>query len=212
MTNLEKYLSLLDKDAYDGLLLTSPVSRKYCAEFNVDEGVAIVTKKGCRYFTDSRYIETAEKNLKGFEVRMVGRDNGYIKQLNQAIEDFEVFTLGFEENCLTVAEFRSYEEKLNAKLVPCQQELDQFRLVKEEYELDRMEKQGESGAGKTALLQDVIRAAEQEHSALCEALEKELHYEVVPIRKLVSIQLECGLLVSDYLKDKEPIEHEGANV
>ena len=85
MTNLEKYLSLLDKGSYEGLLLTSPISRKYCAQFNVDEGVAIVTKNGCRYFTDSRYIETAEKNLKGFEVRMISKDNGYIKQLNEAI-------------------------------------------------------------------------------------------------------------------------------
>ena len=138
MTNLEKYLSLLDGSAYDGLLLTSPISRKYCAEFNVDEGVAIVTKKGCRYYTDSRYIETAEKNLKGFDVRMVSRDNGYVKQLNQAIEEFEVFTLGFEEDFLTVAEFRGYEEKLNAKLVPCQKDINAFRVVKEEYELERM--------------------------------------------------------------------------
>ena len=138
MTNLEKYLSLLDKGAYDGLLLTSPVSRKYCAEFNVDEGVAIVTAKGCRYFTDSRYIETAEKNLKGFEVRMVTKDNGYVKQLNEAIADFEVFNLGFEENCLTVSEFRNYEEKLNATLVPCQKDVDAFRVIKEEYELERM--------------------------------------------------------------------------
>ncbi len=138
MTNLEKYLSLLDKGAYDGLLLTSPISRKYCAEFNVDEGVAIVTKKGCRYYTDSRYIETAEKNLKGFDVRMVSKDNGYIRQLNRAIEELEVFTLGFEEDFLTVAEFRSYEDKLNAKLVPCQQDLNAFRVVKEEYELQRM--------------------------------------------------------------------------
>lgn len=138
MTNLKKYLSLLDKGVYDGLLLTSPISRKYCAEFNVDEGVAIVTKKGCRYYTDSRYIETAEKNLKGFDVRMVAKDNGYIKQLNEAISDFEVFTLGFEEDFLTVAEYRNYEEKLNAKLVPCQKDINEFRVVKEEYELERM--------------------------------------------------------------------------
>ena len=138
MTNLQKYLSLLDKGVYDGLLLTSAVSRKYCAEFNVDEGAAIVTKNGCRYFTDSRYIETAEKNLKGFDVRMVSKDNGYIKQLNEAIEDFEVFTLGFEENYLTVAEYRNYEDKLNAKLVPCQKDINAFRAVKEEYELQRM--------------------------------------------------------------------------
>ena len=138
MTNLEKYRSLLEDGVYDGLLLTSPISRKYCAEFNVEEGVAIVSRHGCRYFTDSRYIETAEKNLKGFEVRMIGRDNGYIKQLNQAIEDFEIFNLGFEEECLTVAEYRDYEGKLNAKLVPCQKAIDAFRAVKEEYELQRM--------------------------------------------------------------------------
>ena len=138
MTNLEKYLSLLGKGAYDGLLLTSPISRKYCAQFNVDEGVAIVARKGCRYFTDSRYIETAEKNLKGFDVRMVSKDNGYIKQLNEAIAELGVSTLGFEEACMTVAEFRSYEEKLNVKLIPCQKDIDDFRVVKEEYELQRM--------------------------------------------------------------------------
>lgn len=138
MKNLEKYLSLLDKGCYDGLLLTSPISRKYCAEFNVDEGVAIVSKKGCRYYTDSRYIETAEKNLKGFDVRMVSKDNGYIKQLNEAIAEFGLSTLGFEEDFLTVAEFRSYESKLNVKLVPCQQDINAFRVVKEEYELQRM--------------------------------------------------------------------------
>ncbi len=137
MTNLEKYLSLLGEH-YDGLLLTSAVSRKYCAEFNIDEGAAIVTKNGCRYFTDSRYIESAQNNLKGFEVRMVSKDNGYMKQLNEAIADFGVKCLGFEEDYLTVAEFRDYEKNLNAALVPCQKELNAFRAVKEEYELERM--------------------------------------------------------------------------
>ena len=137
MTNLEKYLALLGGE-YDALLLTSAVSRKYCAEFNVDEGVALVSAKGCRYYTDSRYIETAEKNLRGFDVRMVEKDNGYIKQLNEAIADFGVTKLGFEDERLTVAEFREYEEKLNAKLVPCQKALDAPRAVKEEYELERM--------------------------------------------------------------------------
>ena len=66
MKNLEKYLSLLGSEV-DGLLLTSRYSRHYGAEFDIAEGVAIVTVKGCRYFTDSRYIESAEKDLKGFE-------------------------------------------------------------------------------------------------------------------------------------------------
>ena len=47
MRNLAKYLTLLDGEV-DGLLLTSRYSRHYGAEFDIAEGVAIVTKAGCR--------------------------------------------------------------------------------------------------------------------------------------------------------------------
>lgn len=140
MKNLEKYLSLFTDAEYDGLLLTSAVSRLYCAQFNVDEGVAIVTAKGCRYFTDSRYIETAQKNLHGFEVKLVDAQHSYTQLLNEAIADFDVKKLGFEEDYLTVTEFDAYREKLNADLVPCQKDINRFRVVKESWELDLMRK------------------------------------------------------------------------
>lgn len=139
MKNLEKFLTLLDGEV-DGLLLTSRYSRHYAAEFDIAEGVAIVTKAGCRYFTDSRYIESAENNLKGFEVLEVNKQNGYIARLNKAIEDFGVTALGFEEQYLTVVEFRGYESKLNAKLVPYGKPINSFRDVKESWELDLMRK------------------------------------------------------------------------
>ncbi len=136
MTNLEKYLTLLDGEV-DGLLLTSRYSRHYGAEFDIAEGVAIVTKKGCRYFTDSRYIESAENGIKGFEVKCID-GIGFIKLLNEAIADFDVTTLGFEENYLTVAELMGYEKNLNAKLVPYNKAINGFRGVKEAWELDNM--------------------------------------------------------------------------
>ena len=138
MKNLDKYLSLLDGEV-NGLLLTSRYSRHYGAEFDIAEGVAIVTKVGCRYFTDSRYIESAQAGLKGFEVMDVA-GVGYFKRLNDAIADFGVTTLGFEEVYLTVAEFTGYEKNLNAKLVPFNKEIASFRAVKEDWELDNMRK------------------------------------------------------------------------
>ena len=138
MQNLDKYLTLLDGEV-DGLLLTSRYSRHYGAEFDIAEGVAVVAKKGCRYFTDSRYIESAQANLKGFEVICVD-GIGYMKLLNDAIADFGLTTLGFEENYLTVAELMGYEKHLNAKLVPYNKEINGFRGVKEEWELDLMRK------------------------------------------------------------------------
>ncbi|MBQ8834466.1 MAG: aminopeptidase P family protein [Oscillospiraceae bacterium] len=139
MKNLDKYLTLL-KDGVDGLLLTSRYSRHYGAEFDIAEGVAIVTRKGCRYFTDSRYIESAQNGIQGFEVLEINRANSYVKRLNEAIADFEVNTLGYEEDYLTVAELQGYERELHAKLVPYNKEIYGFRAVKEAWELGRMRK------------------------------------------------------------------------
>ena len=138
MKNLDKYLSLLGEEV-DGLLLTSRYSRHYGAEFDIAEGVAIVTKAGCRYFTDSRYIESAENNIQGFEVLAVDKI-GYNKRLNDAIADFGVTALGYEENYLTVAELMGYEQNLNAKLVPFNNQINAFRGVKEDWELVLMRK------------------------------------------------------------------------
>ena len=137
MRNIDKYLSLLN-DEVDGLLLTSPYSRYYGAEFEISEGVAIVSKKGCRYFTDSRYIESAEAGIKYFEVLPINQFTGFIKRINDAIEDFGISTLGYEENYLTVAEFMHYEKNLNAKLVPFNKQISGFRATKEDWELQLM--------------------------------------------------------------------------
>ena len=139
MNNLDKYLTLLEGEV-DGLLLTSRFSRHYGAQFDIAEGVAIVTKAGCRYFTDSRYIESAQNGIRGFEVLEMNRENNYIKRINDAIADFGITALGFEEDYMTVAEWMHYEKNLQAKLVPMCKAINGFRSVKEEWELERMRK------------------------------------------------------------------------
>ena len=139
MKNIEKYLSLLTGEV-DGLLLTSRYSRHYGAEFDIAEGVAIVTKAGCRYFTDSRYIESAENGIQGFEVLEMKRGYNYVQRLNDAIADFGVTKLGFEETYLTVAEYNYYKDNLNAELVPFNKSINGFRGVKEAWELELMRK------------------------------------------------------------------------
>ena len=139
MKNLDKYLSLLGEDV-DGLLLTSEYSRFYGAEHHISEGVAVVTKNGCRYFTDSRYIESAQKDIHDFAVFETNRRNPYNDLINKAIADFGVTKLGYEEEYLSVAEYLDYEKNLNAKLVPMEGKLAALRMVKEEWELDLMRK------------------------------------------------------------------------
>ena len=100
MKNVEKYLTLLGEET-DALLLTSRYSRHYGAEFDIAEGVALVSKKGCYYFTDSRYIESAQNNIKGFTVVEMNRANPYNKLLNDAIAEVDIEKLGYEEGYMT---------------------------------------------------------------------------------------------------------------
>ncbi len=139
MKNLEKFLSLLEGPV-DGLLLTSRYSRHYGAEFDIAEGVAVVSKKGCRYFTDSRYIESAQNSLKGFEVLEMNREHNYISRINDAIADFGIRNLGFEENDLTVGEYNTYTGNLHAPLTSFDKKINGFRGTKEEWELALMRK------------------------------------------------------------------------
>ena len=140
MKNLEKYLSLLN-DEVNGLLLTSRYSRHYGAEYDIAEAVAIVSKKGCRYFTDSRYIEAAEKGIKGFEVIMTDREHPFTLLINEAIADFGITALGYEENYITAGELETYMDKLNVKtFVGMHAQISGFRAVKEKWELENMRK------------------------------------------------------------------------
>ncbi len=170
MKNLEKYLSLLSDDV-QGLLLTSRYSRYYGAEFDIAEGVAIVSKKGCRYFTDSRYIEAAQNGIRGFEVIMVDREHPYTQLINEAIADFGITTLGYEENYLTVAEMDSYESKLNIKhFVGMNNQISGFRAVKEDWELQ--------------IMRDAQAIADQAFSEVCTRIkagmtEKQLQAELI---------------------------------
>ena len=137
MKNLEKYLSILD-DRVDGLLLTSRYSRHYGAEFDIAEGIAVVSKKGCRYLTDSRYIESATNHIKNFQVVMTDRSRNYPLLINQAIEDFGIHALGYEEAFITAGELAQFQKELKAQLIPYHEKIFAFRAVKEDWEKDRL--------------------------------------------------------------------------
>lgn len=70
-----------------------------------------------------------------------------------------------------------------------------------ESELQKMDETGEQNPEKRAALQKAFDIAVQAHKEMTDELEREIHYQVVPIRKLVYIQLACGLLTAEYLKE-----------
>lgn len=138
MNNLIKMQNILKTGTVDALLLTSQVSRLYAAGYDMAEGIAVIGKTGQYYFTDSRYMEAAETNLRGFAVQEVNRENPYSKRINDALAALEAQTLGVEEDFLSHGAFLQYEQKLHAHLIPCQKEISSFRHVKEDWEVERI--------------------------------------------------------------------------
>lgn len=136
MNNLQKLQSLLT--AADALLLTSQVNRHYAAGYDVAEGVAVIGREQCWYFTDSRYIEAAQNHLSGFVVEEVNRDHKYSARINAALEMLGAKTLGIEEEYLTHEEFLRYEKSLHAELLPMQADISSFRQTKESWEVEKM--------------------------------------------------------------------------
>ncbi len=68
-----------------------------------------------------------------------------------------------------------------------------------ESELIKMKERNEENPEKEKALEEGFNIALKRLEELSKKLEQEINYEVVPIKKLISIQLECGLLVADYL-------------
>lgn len=118
MKNIEKYQKLIAKGEVDALLLTSKHNRQYAAEYCIAEGVAVICKTQSYYFTDFRYIESAQKNLPGFAVKMVDTEHPYTKLINEAISDNTVKTIGFEDDTLTVENIRSTTRSSTPSCIP----------------------------------------------------------------------------------------------
>ena len=74
MDHIAQIAGKLADHQLDAMLLASQAGERYAVGFH-GEGLVLVTREGAHYSTDSRYIESAQKNLKGFEVVEIGLNN-----------------------------------------------------------------------------------------------------------------------------------------
>ena len=120
MNHFAKIAEKLSAYELDGMLLTCEANRFYASGFHSTgtDGVALVTREGNFYFTDSRYIEAAHNKVQDAEIAMTDAAHPYVDLINAAMEKTHVQKLGFEDAYMTVADYRHYSEKLHCQLVP----------------------------------------------------------------------------------------------
>ena len=136
MNHLEHIAAHLD--GLDAMLLTSEANCYYATGF-MGEGIALVTRRGSWYFTDSRYTEAADKAIGDAAViREVSREKPFSALINEALAEAGAEKAGFEDQRMTVAEHAVYSEKLHCTLTPASSLMTELRGSKDEEELSCM--------------------------------------------------------------------------
>ena len=136
MNHLEHIAAHLD--GLDAILLTSEANCYYATGF-MGEGIALVTRRGSWYFTDSRYTEAADKAIGDAAViREVSREKPFSALINEALAEAGAEKAGFEDQRMTVAEHAVYSEKLHCTLTPASSLMTELRGSKDEEELSCM--------------------------------------------------------------------------
>ena len=141
MNHFDTIAAALESRGLDAMLLTGEANRFYASGFHSTgtDGVALVTRKGAYYFTDSRYTEAANRYVQGAIIRETGAGRGYGALLKEVIGEENLQQIGFEDAYMTVQDYRRYSEALPCELVPATELLWQLRVVKTEEEVAIME-------------------------------------------------------------------------
>ena len=106
------------------------------------EGVVLVTRQGCHYFTDSRYIELAQNTVTNADVTMVTPHQDHLALASLVLEHYGLKRVGIEEAYLTVERWQKMKTAFPAdtELVPAGKLLTELRSAKTEEELAVMQK------------------------------------------------------------------------
>lgn len=141
MNHLNAITAQLDAYQLDALCITSQPGEYYAVGLK-GEGVVLVTRQGCHYFTDSRYIELAQNTVTNADVTMVTPHQDHLALASLVLEHYGLKRMGIEEAYLTVERWQKMKTAFPAdtELVPAGKLLTELRSAKTEEELAVMQK------------------------------------------------------------------------
>ena len=138
MSRFEQVAAKLEAQGLDAMLVLSAPNRLYVTGFQASDGAALVTRQGSWFFTDSRYIEAAQRSVDDAQVEENTAQHPVSSLVNRALEATGAKRIGYEDGYVTVAEFNSLSQQLHGELVPATQLLTELRMVKDQKEIETL--------------------------------------------------------------------------
>lgn len=99
--NIASLMSVVPADI-DAALIVSPCNRRYFTGFDSSDGFLLVTRQGSIFYTDSRYIEAAQRQIKCCDT---AEGRNVFAQMKDYLNDRNVKTVAVEAAGMTLAEF-----------------------------------------------------------------------------------------------------------
>lgn len=122
----------------DAILLTGEVNLIYALKVTALEGQCLICADGTAVFiTDGRYTEVAETQLvpRGFRVLTRSNATGFYDFLRPVLDEYNIHTLMYEDDVLTVAQFALLRDKLPCSFIPLNHAVLRLRAQKSEDEI-----------------------------------------------------------------------------
>lgn len=136
-------IEFIERSLGDGeaALILSPENRRYFTEFSSSDGILLITKKGSRFWTDSRYIEAAKEKIKSAEVELRERESD---RVNEFIQDTDCDTVYVEASRITISELNRLKRIFNGVTINVSDHLDKMisecRAIKSPWEMEQLKK------------------------------------------------------------------------
>ncbi len=139
MEKINKLQSFL-KNSHEAILVHSPENRRYFTDFPSTDGYMVVTKNDAVFFTDSRYIEAAQKNA-SCKAQLLTRLSKEVKAFFEENHIEKVFT---ETERLSVSLLSQFKKILSPiKVTPSirlEKKINELRMVKTPEEIQCIKK------------------------------------------------------------------------
>ena len=121
------------------MLVIDEKNQRYSCGFPFTDGAVLVTRDKTYLFTDSRYIEAAEKSIADDVIlREFGAGARLSTLIKDALRECGAQKLGGEEESLPYASYLGYEKRLGTELIPAQHIFNELRASKSAEEQEYM--------------------------------------------------------------------------
>ena len=136
-----KSLQKILKNSHEAILIHSPENRRYFTDFPSSDGYLVVTKDDAVFFTDSRYIEAAQKSITSCKSVLLTRLSCEIKVFLEGNEIERAYTEAERLSVSALSQFRKIFSPI--KISPSKRlenKINELRMVKTAEEIEYIKK------------------------------------------------------------------------